>query len=83
MDRAELACVDPERIAEVWPHARHLIKSAIDQTGLSDFAEFEAEVAADKVQTMYEQFLAAIERGGGATSCDGTSRVLDWPVPGW
>lgn len=39
-----LACVDPARIVEVWPHARHLIKSAIDETKLSDFAEFEDEV---------------------------------------
>jgi len=45
---AELACVDPARIFEVWPHARHLIKSAIDQTGLSDFSEFEAEVLAGR-----------------------------------
>jgi hypothetical protein len=45
---ASLACVDPARIADIWPHARHLIKSAIDQTGLSDFAEFEGEILSGK-----------------------------------
>jgi len=45
---AELACVDPARIVEVWPHARHLIKSAIDETKLSDFTEFEGEVLAGR-----------------------------------
>jgi hypothetical protein len=43
-----LVCVDPARVAEIWPQARHLIKSAIDQTGLSDFAEFEGEVLAGR-----------------------------------
>ena len=45
---ADLICVDPALIADIWPHARHLIKSAIDATGLSDFAECEAEILAGR-----------------------------------
>ena len=40
----DLICVNPVQVNEVWPVARGLIKSAIDQTELSDFAEFEREV---------------------------------------
>jgi hypothetical protein len=39
-----LVCVDPARINEVWPLASHLIKSAIERTGLSDFSNVEREV---------------------------------------
>jgi hypothetical protein len=39
-----LICVDPARIAEFWPHARDLIKAAIERTGLSDFGDIEADV---------------------------------------
>ena len=41
---AELVCVDPEKIFDFWPHARGLIKSAIDATNLSDFADIENDV---------------------------------------
>ena len=44
----ELDCVDPARIAEVWPLARGLIKSAIDATELSDFGEFEGDILAGR-----------------------------------
>ena len=40
----DLVCVDPKRIEEVWPHARELIRSAIDYTELSDFSDIENEV---------------------------------------
>lgn len=33
-------------IRDFWPYARHLIKAAIDHTGLSDFAEIEKQVLA-------------------------------------
>lgn len=39
-----LVCVDPKLVHEFWPHAKHLIKSAIDRTGLSDFADIEYDV---------------------------------------
>ena len=44
----ELVCVDPAIITEAWPHARLLIKSAIDATGLSEFSDLEAEVMVGK-----------------------------------
>jgi hypothetical protein len=40
----ELVCVDPKRIAEFWPHARQLIKTAIEKTDLSDFRDIEYDV---------------------------------------
>jgi hypothetical protein len=40
----DLVCVDPKRIHEIWPHARHLIKSAIERTGLSEFSDIERDV---------------------------------------
>jgi hypothetical protein len=40
----ELICVDPKRIAEFWPHARALIKTAIEKTDLSDFDDIERDV---------------------------------------
>lgn len=39
-----LICVDPEKIFDVWPHVRPLIKAAIDATGLSDFNDIESDV---------------------------------------
>ncbi len=43
---AELIPVDPSLVAGVWPHARALVKSAIDRTGLCEFAPIEREVLA-------------------------------------
>lgn len=39
----ELVCIDPERIHEIWPHAKDMILSAGRRTGLSDpeYTEFE------------------------------------------
>ena len=42
----DLVCVDPARVTQIWPIARHLIRSAIDRTDLSEFADIEAEVLA-------------------------------------
>lgn len=41
---ASLVCVDPARISEIWPAAKGLIRSAIERTGLSEFADIEREV---------------------------------------
>ena len=41
---AELICVDPALIHDVWAHARGRIQSAIEQTGLSDFGEVEKDI---------------------------------------
>jgi len=40
----ELICVAPERVAEFWPFASHLIREAIERTDLSDFADIERHV---------------------------------------
>lgn len=44
----ELICVGPSRIGEVWPHARHLIRAAIERTNLSDFADIERDILLGK-----------------------------------
>jgi hypothetical protein len=44
MSPPDLFCVNPEQIFDFWPHARGLIKSAIDATDLSDFADIEHQV---------------------------------------
>jgi len=41
-----LVAVDPSLVASVWPHARALVKRAIDRTGLCNFADIEREVLA-------------------------------------
>jgi hypothetical protein len=40
----DLVCVDPKRIDEIWPHAKHLIRSAIERTNLSSFEDIEKDV---------------------------------------
>ena len=40
----DLVCVDPKNVHDIWPQASGLIKAAIERTGLSDFAEVEAQV---------------------------------------
>jgi hypothetical protein len=40
----ELVPVDPSLVAGVWPHARALVKSAMDRTDLGNFGDVEREV---------------------------------------
>lgn len=40
----DLVCVNPANVQQIWPQARALIKSAIERTGLSDFADIERDV---------------------------------------
>ncbi|MBP1091951.1 hypothetical protein [Bradyrhizobium diazoefficiens] len=42
--KAELICVDPDRIFDFWRFARPLILAAIERTGLSEFASIENQV---------------------------------------
>lgn len=42
--KAELVCVDPKRVAEVWPHASHLIRAAIQRTNLNHFSDIEDQI---------------------------------------
>lgn len=44
MKSVDLVCVNPENINEIWPSARLLIKAAIEQTNLSEFADIEQQV---------------------------------------
>ena len=39
-----LVCVDPKRIDEIWPHAKHLIRCAIERTSLSSFDDIEKDI---------------------------------------
>lgn len=41
---AELVCVDPARVHEIWPLAAPLLRRAIARTGLSAFCDIEREV---------------------------------------
>lgn len=43
---AQLVCVDPDYVREVWPLVAPLIKQAIVRTGLSAFAAIEREILA-------------------------------------
>ena len=47
-DKAELVCVDPARVHEIWPHVRPLLEDACRRTGLNAFADFEADILAGR-----------------------------------
>ena len=40
----QLVCVGPDHIDEMWPHVRDKIRAAVERTGLSSFADIEADV---------------------------------------
>jgi hypothetical protein len=44
MREAELVCVNPAHIDEMWPHVRDKIRAAVERTGLSSFADIESDV---------------------------------------
>jgi hypothetical protein len=41
---ADLICIDPARIDDMWPHVRDKIRAAVERTGLSSFADIESDV---------------------------------------
>jgi hypothetical protein len=41
---AELVCIDPGRVGEVWPFASALLKRSIERTGLAAFETFERDI---------------------------------------
>jgi hypothetical protein len=47
-EKAELVCVDPERVREVWPHVSALLKAACYRTRLNAFADIEADILAGR-----------------------------------
>jgi hypothetical protein len=42
--RAELVCVDPDRVHEIWPLVRPLLKAACYRTKLNAFEDIEADI---------------------------------------
>ena len=42
--RAELVCVDPARVHEIWSHVSPLLKAACYRTQLNAFADIEADI---------------------------------------
>jgi hypothetical protein len=53
VDRADdgglsLACVDPARVSQIWPHVHRLIWEAMRRGGVSSFAPVEASVLAGR-----------------------------------
>jgi hypothetical protein len=47
-EKAELVCIDPERVREVWPHVSALIKAACYRTRLNAFVDIEADILAGR-----------------------------------
>lgn len=41
---AELICVDPKRVREIWPHVAPLLKAACVRTELNAFADIESDI---------------------------------------
>ena len=42
--KAELCCVDPARVAAIWPHVAHLIRRAMARGGMGRFADVARDV---------------------------------------
>jgi hypothetical protein len=42
--RAELVCVDPARVHDIWPHVSPLLKAACFRTQLNAFADIETDI---------------------------------------
>jgi hypothetical protein len=60
---AELVCVDPKRVHEIWPHVASPLRRAIAKTGLSAFADVERDVLSGRALL----WLAVSGEGGGFT----------------
>jgi len=59
---AELVCVDPKRVHEVWPHVAPLLRKATAKTGLSAFSDIERDILAGRALL----WLAVSGEGGRA-----------------
>src|SRR6266700_1290001 len=46
LSTAELVCVDPKRVHEIWPHVAPLLKAACQRTNLNAFADIEIDILA-------------------------------------
>src|SRR5438045_2890293 len=45
---AELVCVDPKQVSEVWPHVSSFLRGACCRTGLNVFSDIEADILAGR-----------------------------------
>jgi hypothetical protein len=45
---AELVCVDPKRVHEIWPHVAPLLKAACTRTNMNAFADIETDILAGR-----------------------------------
>ena len=41
---AELCCVDPAHVENIWPHVAHLVRRAMERGGMGRFADVERDV---------------------------------------
>lgn len=73
--KAELICVSPDYIFDFWPHARPLIKAAIDETNLSDFAEIEQQVL-DGKQLLWLAWSGKIEAAATTRLINGVCEIV-------
>jgi hypothetical protein len=62
---AELVCVDPKRVHEIWPTLAPLLRQATARTGLSAFADIEREILAGDALLWI-----AVSGEGGAVAID-------------
>jgi hypothetical protein len=68
----ELVRIELERVPQVWPHARELIRSAIERTGLSRFADMEDAVLAGR-----HVLWIAWDGSAGAIAAAATTEIKD------
>jgi len=45
---AELVCVDPKRVHDIWPYVSSLLKAACQRTKLNAFADIESDILAGR-----------------------------------
>jgi hypothetical protein len=43
-----LVCIDPQRVSEVWPYVRPLLKAACHRTGLNALSDIEGDILAGR-----------------------------------
>lgn len=84
----DLICIDPARVSEFWPFAKWLIKTAVDRTNLSDFADIERQVL-DGEQLLWLAWSDKIEAAATThlsrnvctlTACSGQDRKRWMPL---
>jgi hypothetical protein len=73
---AELVCVDPERVHQIWPHVRDLLRAACRRTELSAFADIETDILSGRSLLWLAWSGRAIEAAAATIliNCD-TARV--------